>query len=273
MRRRSVGAALFIIVTSAFALTSCGSESTPAPADPNQLDLVGQTFLSNDVTVNDQSYPLVKGSQLRLSFEDGAIGASAGCNSLSGDAAWSNGTLVIDGQSLAMTEMACDEPLMRQDTWFADILTSKPTLLQDSTTLTLTSDDTVIIFTDEEVVVPDVSLNGTVWQLDSIVAGDAASSVPEGVESNLSFGDGGELMVSPGCNTGSGSYTATVTTLTIGPIAMTAKACPPPASDVEADVTGLLQGDVSYSIDGDTLVLTAQKVTGSGATTLVYRAS
>ena len=62
---------------------------------------------------------------------------------------------------LAMTEMACDEPLMQQDTWFADILTSEPTLLQDDTTLTLTSDDTVIVFTDEEVVVPDASLTGT----------------------------------------------------------------------------------------------------------------
>ncbi len=273
MRRNNAGAALLIVVTAALALTSCGGADTQAPADPNQLDLVGQTFLSNDIKVNDTSYPLVKGSQLRLSFEDGAIGASAGCNSMSGNARWSTGTLLIDGQSLAMTEMGCDEPLMQQDTWFADLLTSKPTLLQDSTTLTLTSGDTIIVFTNEEVVVPDVSLTGTAWQLDSIVAGDAASSVPEGVESTLSFSDGGELTVSPGCNTGSGSYTATKTTLTIGPIALTAKACPPPASGVEADVTGLLQGDVSYSIDGNSLVLTAQKVTGSGATALVYRAS
>lgn len=268
-----MGSALLIAVTATLALTSCGGADSQAPADPNQLDLVGQTFLSNDVKVNDTSYPLVKGSQLRLSFEDAAIGASAGCNSMSGDARWSTGTLLIDGQSLAMTEMGCDEPLMQQDTWFADILTSKPTLLQDSTTLTLTSGDTIIVFTNEEVVVPDASLAGTAWQLDSIVAGDAASSVPEGVVSTLSFSEDGKLMVSPGCNTGGGSYTATEATLTIGPIAMTAKGCPPPASDVEADVTGLLQGDVSYSIDGSTLVLTAQKVTGSGATALVYRAS
>jgi heat shock protein HslJ len=51
------------------------------------------------------------------------------------------------------------------------------------------------------------------------------------------------------------------------------KACPSPASDVEADVLGLLQGDVSYSLDGNTLVLTAQKVTGPGATALVYKTS
>ncbi len=93
------------------------------------------------------------------------------------------------------------------------------------------------------------------------------------MKSTLSFGDDGELMVSPGCNTGSGSYTATQDTLAIGPIATTAMACLTPAGDIEADVLGLLQGDVSYSIDGKSLVLTAQKVSGSGATALVYRAS
>ena len=70
------------------ALTACGGDDPQAPADPDQLDLVGRTFLSNDVTVNDQAYPLVKGSQLRLTFEDGTIGASAGCNSMGGDASW-----------------------------------------------------------------------------------------------------------------------------------------------------------------------------------------
>ncbi len=35
---------------------------------------------------------------------------------------------------------------------------------------------------------------------------------------------------------------------------------------------GLLQGEVSYSIDGKSLVLTAQKATGSDATALVYSA-
>lgn len=273
MRRNSLGAALFILLPVFLALTSCGGEDASTPADPNQLDLAGQTFLSKDVTVNDQAYPLVKGSQLRLSFEDGAIGASAGCNSMSGDATWSSGTLIIDGQGLSMTEMACDEPLMQQDTWFADILTSKPTLLQNDSTLTLTSEDTVIMFTNEEVVVPDASLTGTTWQLDSIVSGDAASSVPEGVKSTLSFADSGDLTVSPGCNNGSGSYTATKDTLTIGPIATTLMACPPPASEVEGAVLGLLQGDVSYSIDGNTLVLTAQKVTGPGANALVYKAA
>lgn len=272
MRRNSVAAALFLVLPSVLVLTACGGTDPQTPTEPDQLDLVGRTFLSDDVTVNDQAYPLVKRSQLRLTFEDGSLGASAGCNSMGGDASWKNAVLIVDGSGLAMTEMACEEPLMQQDTWFADILTSEPTLLQDDTTLTLTSQDTVIVFTDEEVAVPDASLTGTLWQLDSTVAGDAASSIPEGVESTLSFGEDGELMVSPGCNNGSGSYKVAGDTLVIGPIAATLMACPPPASDVEGDVLGLLQGTVTYSIDGTSLVLTAQKATGSAVTSLVYRA-
>ena len=59
MRRSSVSAALFMVLPALLALTSCGGKDTQAPADPNQLDLVGRTFLSNDVTVNDQALSLI----------------------------------------------------------------------------------------------------------------------------------------------------------------------------------------------------------------------
>lgn len=273
MRSHRLAVVPVLVLATALSLTACGEEDGTTPAQPDQLDLVGRTFLGDDVTMDDSPYPLVKGSQLRITFDEGSLGASAGCNSMSGDASWDDGVLVVDGQGLAMTEMGCDEPLMQQDTWFADFLTSKPALVQDDTTLTMTSDTTVIVLEDEEVVVPDASLTGGTWQLDTIIAGDAASSVPQGVTSTLELTDDGELRVSPGCNTGSGSYTATQDTLTIAPIATTAMACEPPASDVETAVLGVLQGDVTFSIDGDSLVLAAQKAKGSGATGLVYRTS
>lgn len=262
-----------VVLAVALSIGACGEDDATTPSQPDQNDLVGRTFLGGDVTVDDKPSPLVKGSQLRLTFDDGSIGASAGCNSMGGDASWDNGVLVVDGQGLAMTEMACDEPLMQQDTWFADFLTSEPRLLQDDASLTLTSDDTVIVLIDEEVVVPDASLTGTTWQLDSIIAGDAVSSVPAGVESTLQLTDSGELQALLGCNRGRGSYTMAGTTLGIEPLATTKMACQPPASDVEAAVLDVLQGDVSYSVEGESLVLTAQQAGGSGATGLVYRTS
>lgn len=271
MRPRS-GIVPSIFLAVALTLGACGTDREPAPGDPDQLDLVGRTFLSDDVTVNDKPYPLAKGSQLRLTFEDGSVGGSAGCNSMGGDASWDNGVMLVKGDSMMMTEMGCAEPLMQQDTWFSDILTSEPRLSQADTTLTLTSGDTVIIFTDEEVVVPDGSLTGTTWTLDSIISGDTASSNAD-VKSTLEFSDEGQLNGAFGCNGGGGAYTIEGDVISFGPLATTAMACEPPASEVEEAVLGVLQGDVTYSIDGESLVLSAQKVTGSGATALVYRSS
>lgn len=271
MRTITRGSAPLIVLASLLVLAACGGSDTPSSSNTDTLDLVGHAFLSTNVTVNDEPYPLVKGSQLRLSFDDGMIGASAGCNSMGGSATWSDGALVVDGKSLVMTEMGCDEPLMQQDSWFADILTSEPTLLQDGSTLSVTGGDTIIVMTDEEVVVPDATLTETLWQLDSIVTGETASSVPSGVSSTLEFTDEGTVHAALGCNTGRGDYSATDNTLTFKALATTRMACQPPASDVEADVLGVLGGDVSYTIDGESLALTAHEVSGNGASALVYR--
>ena len=273
MRPHRLAVVPVVILATALSIGACGDADDTTSPQPDQLDLVGRTFIGDNVTVDDKPYPLVKGSQLRLTFDDGSIGASAGCNSMGGDASWDDGVLDVLGQGLAMTEMACAEPLMQQDTWFADILMSKPRLQQVDTTLTLTSGSTIVVLTDEEIVVPDASLTGGMWQLDSIIAGDAASSVPAGVDSTLQFTDDGELRAALGCNSGRGSYSVDGDTLSIDPLATTKMACQPPAADVETTVLGVLQGDVTFSIDGESLVLTAQKVTGSGATGLVYRSS
>ncbi len=266
--------AIVVIALSVIAtLAACGGTDAKKGTPANRLDLEGRTFVGDDVFVDDQPYPLVKGSQLRLSFGDQNIGAQAGCNSMGGDASWAGGVLAVDGKTLVMTEMGCNEALMQQDTWFADVLTSKPTLSQSGSTLTITTGGTVIMLTDEELAVPDASLTGTLWRLDSIVTGDTVSSVPSGVESTLQLSDGGELTADLGCNSGRGRYSARGNTLTVGPIATTRKACSPPESEVEAAVLGLLHGDVSYSIDGNSLNLTARKVVGPGPTRLVYRSS
>jgi heat shock protein HslJ len=273
MRTHRFAVVPVVVLSTALLTGACGARNDGAPSDPDPLDLDGRTFVGDDVRVDDKPYPLVKGSQLRLTFEDGSLGASAGCNSMGGDASWDNGALVIVGEGLAMTEMACDEPLMQQDAWLAQILTSSPGLLQDDTTLTLTHEGTVIVLRDEEVVMPDASLTGTAWQLDSIIAGDSASSVPEGVESTIRFTESGEIQASPGCNSVTASYSVAEDTLTVRRMATTLMLCQGPEADVEDDVLGLLQGDVSFSIDGDSLTLTAREVKGQKPTTLIYRAS
>ena len=261
-------AATGLALITALVLTGCGNGdgSASPPAQEPDLDLAGHSYLSDTVMVDDEPHDLVTGSRIRLTFDDSRISANAGCNTMSGAAAWANGTLVLGG-ALASTEMGCKPDLMDQDSWLADVLGSEPTLDLSGDTLTLTSDTTVITLTDEEVAVPDASLTGTLWQLDTIIDGDAAGSVPAGVVANITFAEDGSLHANLGCNIGNGTYTDEGDVLQIGPLATTRKACEPAASDVETAMLKVLDGEVGYQIDGKQLTL---EPTDGSSTSLVF---
>src|SRR5687768_9973691 len=86
------------------ASAAAGSGGTPATTEA----LSGRTFLSTGI----EGAELAEGSQVRLTFEATRIGASAGCNQMSGEYEVADGALKVG--MLAMTEMACEEPLMAQ---------------------------------------------------------------------------------------------------------------------------------------------------------------
>jgi heat shock protein HslJ len=120
--------------------------------------------------------------------------------------------------------------------------------------------------------VPDASLTATTWQLDSIITGDTASSVPAGVTSTLLLKPSGLAFAELGCNTGRGGYEVKDTTITFDPMATTLMACDDTTMSVEDAVLAVLQGEVSYSVDGETLVLTPTTAIGDTPSQLVYRA-
>lgn len=107
-------------------------------------DLAGRTFTSTQVRGHD----LVAGTAITLAFGDADISARAGCNTLAGGANWGAGKLTIEGQ-LAATLMACDQPLMDQDTWLASFLQSSPALALDDGVLELGDQATGITLVEE----------------------------------------------------------------------------------------------------------------------------
>jgi heat shock protein HslJ len=230
-------------------------------------DLAGTTFVSTRVS---DDPPVVPGTQIRLGFSQRSLTASAGCNLIGGDATYRDGVLRVDGP-LSMTEMACPEPMMRQDGWLANLLTGDPAVRVDGDRLTLTSGDTVVEFLDDDVVNPDRPLVGTEWRLESIGAGTSAdsavSSVPGEVESTLSIDADGRVSVSPGCNTGGGQATIDDGIIRFESMAYTLMACEDPRGEVEAAVIPVLDGAVHYAIDADLLTLTKD------GRTLTYRAA
>jgi heat shock protein HslJ len=219
-------------------------------------DLVGRTFLAQDATQDGVPYALVDGSVVRLHFADGAVGGSGGCNQLGGDASLDGDVLVVG--ALAMTEMACDEPLMTQDQWLADLLTGRPTLVLDGDQLVLTGGGFTVTLLDEETVTPDASLERTEWVVTSLVTGTgdeaAVASIPDGVASGLLL-RGGNAAGSDGCNRFRGTYTVDGDQLTLAGLAMTRMACSGARGEVADHMDRLLAGAMTYSIDGDRLTL------------------
>jgi heat shock protein HslJ len=231
-----------------FALTACSAISQPT--------LDGTEWLSASVTEGGADRPLLDGTQVRLGFNDGELAASAGCNSMGGDYRIDSGRLVFDGGW--MTEMVCDEERAAQDDWLFRFLDAQPTIAQDGDKLTLTSGDVVIALLDAEVAEPDLPLTGTTWTVDTIVSGDAASSVPDGALASLVFTDDGRVEVNTGCNTGGGTYEATNDTITVSEVITTLRACGGAEGQLESAVRAVITaGDIDYVIDASSLTLMA----------------
>jgi heat shock protein HslJ len=236
--------------------------ASPSPNADLAAALVGRTFLSTGVTVGGVPKDLVPNTRVRLGFQKDAISANAGCNTFGAGFRIDGTALVVSGG--AMTEMGCDEPRQAQDEWLFGLLGSRPTVALATDRLTLSSGPTTISLLDRTIAEPDLPLTGPLWTLESIVAGDAVSSVPAGVTATISFGTDGRIAVDSGCNSGSGNYTVlsgagtSSGTLTVSDLAMTAKACQGEAGSVETAMLGSLQdGPIAFTIEASQLRLRA----------------
>ncbi len=84
--------------------------------------------------------PAVANVETSLTFEsDGALSGSVGCNSFSGDYTVDGNTITFG--AIAATEMACDEPIMEQESGVFKVFTNTATFKMDGNTLTILSAD------------------------------------------------------------------------------------------------------------------------------------
>jgi heat shock protein HslJ len=242
--------AIALLTLAGLSFAACGSDDdSSGGADsgsaPTVEDLSGRGFVSTEVT----GYDLVEGTEITMNFLDDAVSVNAGCNTMSGGFEITDGTFVA-GQ-FAMTMMACDDPLMAQDTWLAEFLASSPSISLDGSTLSFSGDEATITLDEIE----PAALVGNTWMVTGTVANEAVSSVPMDSTASITIADDGTVSVDTGCNTGSGSVEVGDDTLTFGPIAITKMACPPEQTALETSVLAVLQGEVAYEIDGSNMSL------------------
>jgi heat shock protein HslJ len=241
-----------------------GPEATAPGAGVASDQLEGRTFRGTDVFGHD----LVDGTEVSLTFEDGALSTNAGCNTSGGAYSLDDGVLRSEGDWFS-TAMGCTPELEAQDQWLSYLLVDGVVVSLDGDALTLTSADggdvTMTLHSGDGDL---ASVTGTTWMLSTIVSGDAASSVPAGVEQpTLRIGENGMAELFAGCNRG-GAAVGTTTTesgeaLSVGPIRLTKMACGDDAMSVEATVLRVLEAQPTFTISADRgLTLTAPDGTG-----------
>ena len=256
MRTKLAFTGLLALALALLLTGACGDPTTSAGADAREGSPWGRDFLSVTVTEGGSDRPLVPGTRIRLGFTDhGRLVANAGCNTMGGQAEVRDGRLVV--ADLATTEMGCDSERHAQDTWLGDLLGSRPRFQLAGNDLTLTGDEAEIRLRDREVADPDRSLRGTRWVVDTVIDGEAASSVPEGAEAHIVVGDDNGFGGSTGCNQmgGTAAVDEDAGTITFGDVVATKIACDDDRMRLEEAVLSVLDGEVTYKIEADRLTL------------------
>ena len=227
--------------------TACQSTADPAA----NIDLAGTSWILSSL---DGSPPLAD-TVVTLEFgTDGTVAGSDGCNRLTTSYTQDGAALTIT-QPTASTMIACQEPVMSQAAVFQEALVGTETISATEEALILLDGDgnELAVFT-----VVSQELSGTSWIVTNYNNGrEAVVGVIDGTEMTVSFGDGGELSGTAGCNNYFASYEADAEagTITIDQIGFTDMACEGPEGIMEQEQAFLnaLATAATYQIQGNTL--------------------
>eukprot|EP01133_Synstelium_polycarpum_P023525 gene23525-28191_t len=221
------------------AVSGC-SASSDSPED--KTDPSGRVFISTSV----DGTQIPGGGPLTLDFSQaGRVSASAGCNTANGSVEFTDGTLTTG--TMASTMMGCPPGIAESDSWTTTLLTAAPAWSLDGDTLVLTSKDATVTLQDKKIVTPDRPLQGTTWTVTSLISPDAIST-SLALETSAP-----ELTI---------AADGSVSGITFTPMATTRMACPEENMDIERQILAVLDGEVSYTVDADTLTLRKPDDTG-----------
>ena len=190
----------------------------------------------------------------------GRISGFSGCNSYGGAYTTSRLLSISIPNRLAVTQKACSQSVMTQESAYLRALTSatKYLVLKGRLSLIGRKSRTLLRFT-----VQSQSLAGTKWAVTGYNNGkEAVVSVLNGTKLTANF-TATDVDGSAGCNTYSGKATAAPPNIEIGPLASTKKACSTPEGVMtqEQQFLAALESAATYKIQGTTLELR----TASGA--------
>lgn len=203
-------------------------------------------------TLNGQ--PVLAEPAVTLTFADGQVGGTDGCNSFSASYTVNGEKITVDS-NMVSTMMACADPIMQQAGAYTAALMQAATFKIDGQTLTLMDGNGAVSATFAG---QSSDLSGTSWVVTGYNNGkQAVVSVVIGSELTAAFSPDGQLSGSAGCNNFTASFELSDKTVKIGSVGSTRKMCNEPAGVMEQEQAYLsaLETAATYRIDGNQLEL------------------
>lgn len=241
----------------ALIVAACGAG--PDQSAPAGLD--GSWQLASGV-IQEEPITLLDSHPITLNIDGTMVGGTAACNSYGGE--WGlDGSKATFG-NLAQTEMACQpDEAMDLESLYLQSLSQVTMVNVDGGQLVLTGPGLELRF-DHLELPPTAELLGTVWELESLLRGDAVSSVSG--DPTLEFFTDGSFLATTGCRNVTGNYVENGAEIAV--TSMTAHGnCTPDLETQDGSVITVLEGGYRVAIDGQRLTLTI-----AGDEGLVYRA-
>jgi heat shock protein HslJ len=239
---------------------------------PGPQVLNGVTWYLIAFNEGGSSLAVKPGTQITALFDaQGKVSGSAGCNQYT-----ASYEATLNGLSIgapATTKMACGEPagIMTQETVYLQTIQGASGYSISGNTLTVTDSGGKALLTYSTVPpyeMTPASLTGTTWYLNSLVDAQGQIWSPvSGYPISLLFSAEGNVSGKSGCNSYSGSYTATGNSITISGFAVTMMYCGDPGvMDRETTYLSVLPQMKIYKITGNELMLSD----GTGKITMLY---
>lgn len=254
-----------VVAALALMLAACGGDSTPntsvtEPPTPDPIKLAGTRWVATQMFLGGAPVAFVPNAEPTIDFNDDgrSFGGSTGCNSFFGEYQIGGGTISFGG--MGQTEMACEEPLMTQESNVMNVFADAGIYTIENGILTIGQlGGSALQFEDRAVAFPDAELTGTQWIADTVITGQAAATLAPGSEVTLFIDPAAsEARGLASCN----NFTASVewgrTQLTFGQTSVTEKACIGEGiMEQENLVLSILSGELQVDIDGERLTLTS----------------